>query len=399
MSFFEPIELMPDDPILSLPIVFGADPRTTKVNLGIGAYKDSEGKSLILTSVRKAEAILLKRNLNKDYLPIEGDRDFITESLKLVFGAASPLITSGTVFGAQTIGGTGALRIGGEFLAQQISKTIYLSNPTWPNHKAIFNRAGLKIESYPYYDHLHHRLDFPAMYQALNALPSGSIVLLQASCHNPTGMDLAMEQWQEISKLVKKQKIIPFFDFAYQGFAQSIDEDAKGVRYFAEEGHEMLVATSYAKNFGIYGERAGFLAVVSKNKEAANKVGSQIKQIIRGSYSTPPLHSARIVTTILKDPELKKEWLDELDNMRGRVNEMRKALIGELLLRFKDKDFSFLNQQRGLFSFCGLDNGQVHKLREEKGIYMPSNGRMNVAGLNWHNLEYVVNAIVSVLKE
>ena len=309
------------------------------------------------------------------------------------------MIASGSVFGAQTIGGTGALRVGGEFLAQQISKTIYLSNPTWPNHKPIFSRAGLKIESYPYYDQSHHRLNFAEMQRSIQEMPADSIVLLQASCHNPTGMDLSMDQWKELSKLIKKQKIMPFFDFAYQGFAQDIDEDAKAIRYFAKEGHEMLVATSYAKNFGIYGERAGFLAIVSKNKETAGKVGSQIKQIVRGNYSTPPLHAARIVATILKDPDLKKEWQDELDNMRLRVNEMRKALVEELLLRSKDKDFSFLKQQRGLFSFCGLDNSQVHQLREEKGIYMPSNGRINVAGLNWHNIEYVVNAIVSVLKE
>ena len=399
MSFFDKVDLLPADPILNLPVAFAADPRPNKINLGIGAYKDDSGNPLVLSCVRKAESQLFQNDLNKEYLPIEGDPSYLNESLKLIFGKDHPTLQLDTIFAAQTIGGTGALRIGCELLLQKISKAIYISQPTWPNHKALFSRTGMPVEAYPYYDPQSHSLDFSAMCAYIQQIPSGNAILLQASCHNPTGIDPTFEQWRELSKLVKTQKLIPFFDLAYQGFGIGIDEDANPVRYFAKEGHEMLVATSYSKNLGLYGERAGMLAVVTHSKEEVVKVASQIRQIIRSIYSSPPLHGARIVKTVLQSPQLKQEWLRELADMRGRIAQMRQDLVAGLLAKGADKSFNSLIQQSGIFSFCGLNQQQVHRLIQEKGIYMPSDGRINVAGLNKQNLDYIIESILSVLKQ
>jgi aspartate/tyrosine/aromatic aminotransferase len=395
MTFFNDIPLLPDDPILSLPLLFTADPRSIKVNLGIGSYKTAEGSPLVLSCVKKAESQILQKSLNKEYLPIDGDADFIKWSLSLLFGIASPLLNSEQLYTTQTIGGSGALRIAGEFLAKLISKTIFLSQPSWSNHKTIFEKAGLNVGSYPYFDLKEHRFDFNGMCEAIKNMPSSSIILLHGCCHNPTGIDPSFEQWKELSDLIKKQHIIPFFDIAYHGFGQDLNQDAKAIRYFAEEGHEMLVAYSFSKNFGLYGERVGFLTLIS----SANipSIRSQIKFLIRGNYSNPPLHGARIVSTILKSPELIVEWEIELKNMRERVNEMRKALVAALLVKGNEKDFSYMHQQIGLFSFAGLTSEQVQKLQQEKAIYMPNNGRINIAGLNTQNLEYVTDALLSVL--
>jgi aspartate/tyrosine/aromatic aminotransferase len=397
MSFFQNIEMMPEDPILSLPIMFKADPSLKKVNLGVGAYQDSEGDQFVLASVRKAEALIASKNGKKEYLPIEGDQNYINESYKLIFGENSSIRTSGLTFGAQTIGGTNALRIGGEFIAQQLSKSIYISDPSWPNHKGIFTKAGLKVESYPYYDTNTNKLDFAKTCESIKLMPPGSAILLQGSCHNPTGLDPSFEQWQELSSLLKKQKILPFFDFAYQGFGKGIEEDAQAIRYFYEQGHEMLIATSYSKNMGLYGERAGFFAIVSSDEKSVKKATSHLKQIIRGNYSTPTLHTARIVSTLLISPEIKALWKEELTSMRERIKEMRIALITGIKSKNAKKDFDFLQNQLGIFSFCGLNSHQVQKLRQEYGIYMPSNGRINVAGLNKKNLPYVIQSILTVL--
>lgn len=397
MSFFEKVELLPVDPILSLPIIFGEDPRKDKVNLGIGAYKDSEGKSMVLVAVQQAESAMAQKALGKDYSPIDGSPDFVEESLKLTFGAGCAQLKSGEIYGAQTLGGTGALRVGAEFFLHNLSKTIYVSNPTWPNHNIILSRTGLKVETFPYYDMNKQQLDMPALCAAIMKMTPGSVILLQACCHNPSGMDPTVDQWKEISALVKKQRLFPFFDFAYQGFAQGVDEDARPIRLFVEEGHELAVASSYSKNFGLYGERVGAISFVAKDKESIQKVGSQIRQIIRGNYSNPPLHGARIVSTILKTPTLRAGWLEELGSMRDRIAEMREALISGLQVKANHHDFTFLSKQKGIFSFCGLNPDQVQRLRKDKGIYIPSNGRINVAGLNPHNLDYVIDAIVSVL--
>lgn len=397
MSFFESVQLLPADPIFGLPAIFNADPRKNKVNLGIGIYMDSEGKPTVLNCVRKAEKILLDQKLNKDYQPIDGNPDFIQESLKLIFGKSCKGIEDKEIFGAQTVGGTGALRLGSEFLSQEISKTIFISNPSWPNHKPIFTRAGMAVHYYPYYDMNSHRIEFDDMCNAIGTMHPGSVILLHACCHNPTGMDLSFDQWKQLSALILKQKIVPFFDFAYQGFGKGFEEDAKPIRYFYEQGHEMLVAYSFSKNFAVYGERVGLLAIVTHNSEAVKRIGSQVKQIIRGMYSTPPLHGMRVITTILKSPELTQEWLQELDNMRDRVKEMRKTLVAGLLSQSQHQDFSFLNAQFGLFSFCGLNQDQVQSLRKENAIFMPDNGRINVAGLNAHNMDYVIKSILSTL--
>ena len=394
MSLFDKLELLPGDPILSLSRQFKEDTHKKKANLGVGAYKDSEGRPVVLTAVRKAETMMLEKHLNKEYPPIQGHADFINESLKLIFGEKE----IGNVFGVQTIGGTGALRIGGDFLSQHITKKIYLSEPTWPNHKSIFTRAGMEIGWYPYYDATNKRLDFSGMCEAIQKMELNSAILFQGICHNPTGFDPSFEQWKKLSELVKKQHIIPFFDFAYQGFGDDLDEDAKPIRYFVAQGHEMLVAGSYSKNLGLYGERVGTLSVVTQNKNLKDKVGSHIKQIIRGTYSMPPLQGARIVATILQSEELRKEWVHELTTMRERIKVMRCALVAGLLAKGHKDKFSFMNQQRGMFSFSGLNQEQVQRLQKEYNIYMLKNGRINVAGLNRNNMDYVIESIISVVK-
>lgn len=398
MSIFDSVEMRPEDPILGLGIAYKEDQRPSKVNLGVGAYMNAEGSPQVLSCVRKAEKIILEKNLDKEYQPILGNPDYIRESLKLVYGENSTALASGAIAAAQTIGATGALRIGGDFLFQNnISTIIFLSDPTWPNHKSIFNRVGMKNDTYTYYDTLHHALNFSGMCESIAKMPPGSVILLQPCCHNPTGIDPSFDQWKDLSRLIKHHKLIPFFDLAYQGFDQDLVEDAKVVRYFVEAGHEMLVANSYSKNFGLYGERVGMLSIVSKEQDTAVRVGSQIKQIIRGSYSMPPLQGQRIVTTILQSDELKEEWVHELNNMRNRIKEMRKTLLSGLQVKCSDSEFQFLCEQTGMFSFSGLNEEQVHRLKHDFGIYMPNNGRVNVAGLNTKNMGYVIDSILSVI--
>lgn len=399
MSFFDTVELLPDDPILGMPALFNADKNPKKVNLGIGAYADSEGRPYILTTVREVEKGILSTETSKEYLPIEGGPDFIRGSLDLIFGPVHPRIKAGDAFAAQGIGGTGALRLGAEFLAQHNSKVAFISHPSWPNHKGIFERSGMRVEFYKYYDPVLHRIDFAGLCASIKIMPPASFVVLQAGCHNPTGVDLSFDQWKELSDLIKKQKVFPFFDLAYQGFGTDIDEDAKPIRYFAEQGHEMAVANSYSKNFGLYGERIGMLTMLTSSPEQAKKVGSQIKQIIRGIYSNPPLHGALIVGTILNNEKFKTAWKHELQSLRDRIIEMREALTCGLQAKSIDRDFTFISKQKGIFSFTGLTKEQVIRMREEWAIYMIQNSRINIAGLNQHNLDYVIDAILAVTKQ
>jgi aspartate aminotransferase len=396
MAFFETIASLPEDPIFGLTKIFNSDPRQQKVNLGVGAYQDFDGRTSVLAAVKEAEELILSKSLSKNYLPIDGNREYNEETVKLAFGSECPRFNAGEIFFTQTIGGCGALRIGADFLTQEISRVIFLSDPSWPNHKGIFSRAKLNVDYYRYYDEVNHRVDFDGFCVSLKLMPPGSVILLQACCHNPTGMDLSFEQWQILSELIKKHQLLPFFDFAYQGFGQDIETDAKPIRYFAEQEHEMLVAQSFSKNFGLYGERVGVLSIVTKNSKAAQKIGSAVRQIVRESYSNPPLHGARIVETILKTPSLKNKWLNELQLMRNRIKEMRDALTRGLMDK-SPTDFSFFKNQKGLFSFSGLNKQQVLRLREEKGIYMIDNGRINVAGLTPSNIDYVIQSILSVL--
>lgn len=397
MAFFDMIELLPEDPIFGLAALFKADTHKNKINLGIGVYQDAEGKPCILNVVREAELALSKQSPNKGYLPIEGDSDYLAEALKLVYGVNSKVLEAGLVTAAQSVGGSSALRIGGDFLAQEISRAIFISDPSWSNHKGIFSRTGMKIEYYKYYDQANHRVDFAGLCASVKLMPPASVILLQPCCHNPSGMDLSFEQWQILSDLIKKQQIFPFFDFAYQGFGSGIEEDARPIRYFVDQGHELMVAQSFSKNFGLYGERVGVISFVTQRKEIAEKILSKIKLIIRESYSNPPLHGAKIVAAILKSPAFKAEWIEEVRNMRDRVNEMRQRMTAELINKASHQDFSFLSRQKGMFSFSGLNKEQVMRLREERGVYMISNGRINVAGLNPGNLNYAIDSILSVI--
>jgi aspartate/tyrosine/aromatic aminotransferase len=394
MSFFSSTTLLPEDPILNLPILFNKDERPHKVNLGIGIYHDAEGKPIVLKSVKIAEADLICNERSKEYLPIQGMPDFIESIKKLVFGDS---IAGRESFVAQTLGGTGALRVGGEFLSHGTSKNIYLPNPSWPNHNIIFTRAGMNIHSYTYYDFTSHSINFKGMCEDIQKIPAGSAIVLHPCCHNPTGVDLTFDQWKELSDLIKKQNILPFFDFAYQGFKEGVHEDAQPVRYFAAQGHEMLVANSLSKSFGMYNERVGALSIILNQKDLYNKVRSHIKQIIRGNYSNPPAHGAKVAAHILSSEDLKEAWLGELSSMRHRIMAMRQDFFHKLQKHIPEKDWSFIQHQYGFFSYTGLSQEQTKLLMAQYGIYMPADGRINIAGLYAHNLEYVVSSIANVI--
>lgn len=394
MTVFDSLEEAPGDPILDLNIAYKQDTRDSKVNLSVGAYKDSEGLPFVLNCVRNAEKLVFKQHLNKEYPPISGNKEYSEASISLVFGKN---FLAERVFGAQTLGGTGALRIGGEFLARNtICSTIYLSDPTWGNHLSIFRNAGLNLDTYNYYDPLNHTVNFKAMCESIRKIPSNSAILLQPCCHNPTGTDLTYSQWEELCFLIKEQKIIPFFDLAYQGFDKGLEEDAKVIRLFAQHHPSILVASSYSKNMGLYGERAGHLAILCKDDKIAHIVGSHVKRIIRASYSMPPLHSGRIVAAILTTDSLKKEWIEELGNIRGRIQEMRRILFAGLSAKGQGETFEYLTHQTGMFSFSGMNPDQTHRLKEKQGIYMLKNGRINIAGLNSENIDYFVDAILAI---
>jgi aspartate/tyrosine/aromatic aminotransferase len=395
MAFFDNVEMADPDPILSLNSMFADDTRSEKINLGVGAYKTAELKPLVFAAVKKAEARLASGNQYKEYLPIDGDKEFLACALELVFGKGAPILEEGRVFAAQALGGTGALRVGAEFLKKEVSDKVFLSDPSWANHKPLFTRAGHKVDFYPYLDRKKYALSFKKMCDEIKNMEKGNTILLHGCCHNPTGIDPSLEQWKELSVLIKEQGLVPFFDLAYQGFGEGVEEDVKALRTFVDDGHELLVAYSFSKNFGLYGERVGALFVVTSSDKVAERVGSKIKTLIRTNYSNPPCHGARIIKTILKSDELTQEWKRELNNMRERVVEMRKCLASELIAKSSAQDFSFMNRQKGIFSFSGLDKDQVEALKVEFGIYMPANGRINVAGLSSQNLEYLVDAILA----
>ena len=393
MSLFNALEILPEDPILGLTPLFNADPRPNKINLGVGSYKDDQGRPVVLKAVQQAEKTILEQNLNKEYLPIDGDSTLRHELLKLILGENSPLIKNNQTYSAQTIGASGALRIGAEFLRQIGIGTVALSNPTWSNHIALMERGGLKTCFYDYYNKEENILDFDKLYESLKKLPKKSAVLLHACCHNPTGMDPTSEQWEELSRLIKSLNLVPFFDFAYQGFDQGFDEDAYGVRTFVKDGHEFLIAYSFSKNFGLYGERVGGLCFVGHDSRVIEKIQTNIKVIIRGNYSNPPLQGSRIIKTILTTPELKTEWLKELSEMRDRLKKIRGELLGRIATFQNIKNFEFLKKQKGMFGFLGLEKEQVHLLRHKHGIYMPDSGRISFPGLNSDNLENFINAL------
>lgn len=397
MSLFDFIVESPPDAIFGLTATYQADPRPHKVNLMVGYYKTEGLKTPVLETVKKSEKYLAEKCGSKEYLSFTGERSFLECTGKLVFGDALWHDASHRMYAAQSIGGTGGLKVGGDFLKQEVSDLIHISEPTWPNHRGVFTRSGFKVGGYPYYDFERKSLDFEGMCRYCERLQPREIVVLHACCHNPTGADLSLEQWKILSDLFLRKKIIPFFDMAYQGFAEGTEEDSRSIRLFAKEGHEMLVATSYSKNFSLYGERIGTLFVIAESSKNLVRLGSKINSIIRTIYSNPPRHGAEIVQHILGDPSLKKEWESEVGSMRKRIIEMRRALVSALMKAQDASDFSFLNDRTGLFCFTGLSKPQVDRLIAEYAVYMTGDGRINVAGLNWENLDYVVNSICAVL--
>jgi len=399
MSLFSAVELAPRDPILGLNEAFNADPRATKVNLGVGVYTNEEGKIPLLRAVREAEKARVDAALPRGYLPIDGIAIYDAAVQKLLLGESSPLIAAGRVVTAQALGGTGALKIGADFLKRlEPSAKVAISDPSWENHRALFEGAGFEVVAYPYYDAATHGVNFPAMLDALNSYPAGTIVVLHACCHNPTGVDLSEAQWKQIVEVVRARALVPFLDMAYQGFGDGIEDDAFAVRLFAEAELNTFVSSSFSKSFSLYGERVGALSIVTTSKEEAARVLSQLKRVIRTNYSNPPTHGGSIVASVLGTPALRATWEAELGEMRERIRAMRTGLVERLKSAGVARDFSFVNAQRGMFSYSGLSSAQVDRLRDEFGIYAVGTGRICVAALNTRNIDTVANAIAQVLK-
>ncbi|OCQ52059.1 Aspartate aminotransferase [Photorhabdus australis subsp. thailandensis] len=395
---FEKITAAPADPILGLADSFRSDPRTNKINLGIGVYKDETGKTPVLTSVKKAEQYLLENETTKNYLPISGLAEFGRVTQELLFGKDNPIVTDKRARTAQSPGGTGALRIAADFVAKQTNaKRVWISNPTWPNHKNVFSAAGLEVCEYKYYDAEKHALNFEGMLESLSEVQAGDIVLFHGCCHNPTGIDPTPAQWAQLAEISAEKGWLPIFDFAYQGFAKGLNEDAEGLRIFTRNHNELIVASSYSKNFGLYNERVGACTIVAKDSDTAEKAFSQAKAIIRSNYSNPPAHGASVVATILSNEELKTVWEQELTTMRERIQRMRQLFVNTLQEKGANQDFSFIINQNGMFSFSGLTKEQVERLREEFGIYAVGSGRINVAGLTLENMAPLCEAIIAVL--
>ncbi|BAK10772.1 aspartate aminotransferase AspC [Pantoea ananatis AJ13355] len=395
---FESISAAPADPILGLADLFRADDRPNKINLGIGIYKDETGKTPVLTSVKKAEQYLLEHETSKNYLSIDGLPDFAHCTQELLFGQGNALIAAGRARTAQTPGGTGALRVAADFLSTQTSvKRVWVSNPSWPNHKNVFNAAGLEVCEYQYYDAANHTLDFDGMLASLKEVKAGDVVLFHGCCHNPTGIDPTAEQWQQLAQLSLANGWLPLFDFAYQGFARGLEEDAEGLRIFAASHQELIVASSYSKNFGLYNERVGAITLVAGDAATADTAFSQVKYTIRANYSNPPSHGAAVVATILGNDALRTIWQQELSDMRQRIQRMRQLFVNTLADKGAQQDFSFIIKQNGMFSFSGLTKDQVIRLREEFGVYAVNSGRVNVAGMTPDNMSALCEAIVAVL--
>jgi len=399
MSLFSAVELAPRDPILGLNEAFNADSRTTKVNLGVGVYFNEEGKIPLLRAVREAEKARVELAAPRGYLPIEGIAAYDAAVQKLLLGNDSPLIADGRVITAQALGGTGALKLGADFL-KRLNPTgkVAISDPSWENHRALFEYAGFEVLNYPYYDAATHGVKFDAMLEAFNSYPAGTVVVLHACCHNPTGVDLTPAQWQQVVETVKARSLVPFLDIAYQGFSENIDADAAAVRLFAKTDINVFVSSSFSKSFSLYGERVGALSIITSDKEEAARVLSQLKRVIRTNYSNPPTHGGSIVAAVLASPELRATWEQELGEMRDRIRAMRNGLVEQIKAAGVERDFSFVNRQRGMFSYSGLTSPQVDRLREEFGIYAVGTGRICVAALNTRNLDAVATAIAQVLK-
>jgi aromatic-amino-acid transaminase len=396
-SLFAAVEMAPRDPILGLNEQFNADPNPAKVNLGVGVYYDDDGKLPLLKCVAAAEKQMVEAPKARGYLPIDGIAAYDKAVQGLVFGADSEAVKAGRIATAQAVGGTGGLKVGADFLKRvNPDAKVLISDPSWENHRALFENAGFVVENYPYYDAARRDIDFDGMLSALAAAPAGTVVVLHACCHNPTGYDITADQWKQVIATVKSGALVPFLDMAYQGFGEGITEDGAVIGLFMAAGIDFFVSTSFSKSFSLYGERVGALSVVCDSKDEADRVLSQLKRVIRTNYSNPPTHGAQVVATVLTTPALRSMWEEELAAMRVRIKQMRQALQDKLKAAGVQQDMSFITRQKGMFSYSGLNKGQMHRLRDEFGIYGVDSGRICVAALNSKNIDAVVRAIAQV---
>ena len=397
-SLLAGVQMAPRDPILGLTEAYNADKNPKKVNLGVGVYTDDNGKVPLLECVRRAERQLVEQPAARNYLPIDGLAAYDRAVQSLVFGANCPALKQGRIVTVQSLGGTGGLRVGADFLRRTAPNAeLWISDPSWENHRAVFESAGFKVNTYPYYDAKTRGVDFDGMLGALKAMPAGSIVLLHACCHNPTGVDLTTEQWTGVIETIGARGLVPFLDIAYQGFGDGIDADGSAVRRFAQAGMPLFVSNSFSKSFSLYGERVGALSVVAETSEEGARVLSQIKRLVRANYSNPPTHGGQVVATVLAAPELRALWEQELGQMRERIKAMRKLLVEKIHARVPGADFSFVTRQRGMFSYSGLSREQVVRMREEFAVYAIESGRICVAALNIKNIDYSADAIAKVI--
>ncbi|XP_044752530.1 aspartate aminotransferase, mitochondrial [Coccinella septempunctata] len=400
-SWWSQVEMGPPDAILGVTEAYKRDTNPNKINLGVGAYRDDNGKPYVLPCVRKAESQIAAKNLDKEYSPISGSADFCKYSIQLALGDDSEVVKSGRNATVQTISGTGALRVGAAFLKgfYPFSKTVYIPSPSWGNHTPIFKHSGMDVKSYKFYDPKSCGFDFEGACNDIMSIPEKSIILLHACAHNPTGVDPTPEQWQELSNLIKKKNLFPFFDMAYQGFASgNIDKDAHAVRLFLKEGHNIALCQSYAKNMGLYGERVGAFSITTADNDETARVLSQIKILIRPMYSNPPINGARIVSEILGDSKLKADWLLEVKEMANRIISVRSKLRENLKKEGSTRNWQHITDQIGMFCFTGLNAEQVDKLVKEHSVYLTKDGRISMAGVTSKNVEYLAHAIHQVTK-
>uniref|UniRef100_A0A8C9RCQ4 Aspartate aminotransferase n=1 Tax=Scleropages formosus TaxID=113540 RepID=A0A8C9RCQ4_SCLFO len=401
LSWWTEVQMGPPDPILGVTEAYKRDTNPKKMNLGVGAYRNDQGKPYVLSCVRKAEALIASRNLDKEYLPIGGLAEFNKACAELALGPSNEVLKSGRSITVQTISGTGSLRVGANFLSRfhTVARDVFLPKPSWGNHTPIFRDAGFQLKGYCYYDPKTCGFDFRGALDDILKIPEKSIIVLHACAHNPTGVDPRQEQWREISEVIKKRNLLVFFDMAYQGFASGdIDNDAWAVRYFIEQGHNIVLSQSFAKNMGLYGERVGGFTVVCKDTEEAKRVESQLKILIRPIYSNPPINGARIAATILNTPDLRKEWLEEVNGMASRIIRMREQLVANLKKEGSTHNWQHVTDQIGMFCFTGLKPEQVERLTKEFSIYMTKDGRISVAGVTSGNVAYLAQAIHAVTK-
>ena len=394
---FSQLKQLPPDPILGLSVKFNADANPNKIDLGAGIYKDEKGHTPVLACVKAAEALRTQREASKAYLGSAGSALFNETITSLNLGDHKA-VSANRVRTISTPGGTGALRVAGEFINTcRPGATIWVSDPTWANHEGVFTAAGLTVKTYPYYDHDSKGLDFPGMISALKQVAEGDAVLLHACCHNPSGMDLSREQWQEIADMARHIGFIPVIDMAYQGFGHSLDEDAYGLRLIADTVDEMILCSSCSKNFGLYRDRIGACSIIGKNASSADIINSVLLRVVRVNYSMPPAHGAAVVETILGSDELTAQWHGELKAMRDRINGMRRLLVDTLAASGVTRDFSFITRQNGMFSFLGIDKEQVQRLQDDFSIYIVGSGRISIAAISPDNVEYLAESIAAVL--